>query len=156
MPVGRISAFALLLVLIGSFCCVAEAQEQLPHCFSIHLAHESDPVDGPHAITLLDKTQKLTVEERQGKFCIPLEMAMEPALDMSFTLRDDRFYFTRIPTERFGAPWDISYGEKKYAKAASLPKSKAKKACTVVFHQGEPETAMTTYPCRLPASTPLK
>lgn len=156
MSIGRSLASALLLTLMEVSLCISNAQEQSPHCFSIHLAHDDDTVDGPHAITLLDKTRNLTVEESQGKFCIPNEMTTKPALDMSFIVGDDRFYLTRIPMERFEALWDISYGEKKYWHRTGLPRSKATKVCTVEFHQGEPETGMITSPCRFPASTPLK
>jgi hypothetical protein len=113
-------------------------------------------VDGPTLVTALDKSYHQTLPERDGKFCLPADMAAQETLDLTFISGDDRFYFTRIRIWAFDAPWDVQFDGKKYARLTGLPKSyDAKRPCTVIFRQGEPETAMITTRCRFSARTPI-
>jgi hypothetical protein len=83
-------------------------------------------------------------------------MAYEPALDFTFVLGRERFFFTRLPEERFQASWDISFGRKIFRGLTGLPKgAKVSHACNVTFNYGEPGIGMLSYACKGP-NKPLK
>jgi hypothetical protein len=154
MTTNRMPFWLLILFLLGSF---ASAEERSVRCLEVHMTKDGRPVDGPRSVTFLDRAGKQTVDIREGRFCVPEQMARESELDLTFILGKERFYFPRVPIARFDAPWDISFGGKTYARLAALPRSaNAKQACTVIIRKGEPEVGMVQSPCRVPATTPLR
>jgi hypothetical protein len=149
--------FRLFLLLLLGVCLTSKAQEQGTPCFAIHLIKDGKLVDPPPLVTFLDQSSKRDAAMQDGRFCIPREMAAEGALDLSFVLGKEKFYFPRVPMDRFGATWDVSFGNKKNPRLASLPKTvDTKKACSVIVHQGEPEVGTIYSPCRFPARAPIK
>jgi hypothetical protein len=148
--------FLTMILLFPGMCSSANAQEPKTHCFAIRLTKNGKTVPGPNSVTFLDQTRKQDVEIRDGTFCVPELMADEPALDFTFVLGKERFFFPRLPAERFQASWDISFGPKKYARIEGMPKgTKASHVCIVQFNYGEPGTGMAMSSCRGP-SKPLK
>jgi hypothetical protein len=74
---------------------------------------------------------------------------IEKALDVSFTVPGSRVYLSGIAAGFLAGSWDIDLADKKFGSEVSLPKhARAKEACAVVFHVGEPETALVQTGCR--------
>ena len=124
------------------------AQSLTNHCFAINLIKDGKNVDSPKFVTFLDKTTKKSSNLQDGKFCVPDSMANKTALDVSFVSGHERFYLARIPISRCQSSWVISFGE---TDDPRLPKGlEARKACTVVFRNGEPEIGIILSACRVP------
>ena len=80
---------------------------------------------------------------------MPPALLTEKVLDISFTVPGNRVHLTGIATGFFTGPWDIDLADKKFGSEVSLPKhARAKEACAVVFHVGEPETGLVQTGCR--------
>jgi hypothetical protein len=151
----RLSFLPILIFGLGAFSS-ARAQEPSTNCVAIRLIKDGKTIEGPRSVTFLNQAGKQDVDIREGKFCVPELMAHEPALDFTFVLGKERFFFPRLPEERFQASWDISFGRDIKKRLAGLPQAKkANQACIVEFNQGEPGTGMILSPCRGP-NKPLK
>jgi hypothetical protein len=122
-----------------------------PQCFSIHVRLNGALVDGPQVITLKTKQSESTESLEEGCFKVPPALLTEKTLDISFTVPGNKVYLSGIATGFFAGPWDIDLADKKFGSEVSLPKhARAKEACAVIFHVGEPETALVQTGCRRP------
>jgi len=78
-------------------------------------------------------------------------MLREERADVSFTIPGSRIRLTAMPGSSLACPWDIELEDKNFDKEVSLPRhALAREACYVVFHSGEPETALSQTRCRTP------
>jgi len=149
----RLAPFALWL-LVSSVGRVLWAQDRVPQkndCFIIHVRLNGKPVDPPRVVNLKSSFGERSVPLDGGCFKVPSVMLAEKALDISFTVPGNALRLSAIPTGFFMGPWDISLEDKTFGRAASLPKhARAREACNVVFHVGEPETALLVTACRRP------
>lgn len=144
----------IFTITFGAVVCCSAQTDDHSHCFQVRVTKDGKSIQGPMAVTFLDKTAKLNVDTHDGRFCVPKEMVNEELLDFTFIVAQERLYFPGVSTFRFDADWDVAYGRD--ARLASSPKSvDRKKACSVIIRQGEPETGMIVSPCRVPLSTPL-
>src|SRR5450432_885993 len=107
---GELNRLPITLALLLWPCLIASAQSTGDRCVALHTIKDGKPLEGPKSVSFIDQHNKRSIDTDGGRFCIPKQMAEEPALDMSFTLGTERFYLPRVPIERFGAPWDISFG----------------------------------------------
>jgi len=108
-------------------------------------------IDGPKVITLKTKLNESTASVEEGCFNVPPALLIEKALDISFTVSGSRVYLSAIAAGFVSGPWDIDLADKKFGSEVSLPRhGRAKEACAVVFHVGEPETALVQTGCRTP------
>ncbi len=130
----------------------ATAQES--KCVSIHVRVNGKAVDGPQVITLKTKQNESTASLDGGCFKVPSALLTEKALDVSFTVPGNKVHLAGIATGFFAGPWDIDLADQKFGSEVSLPKhARAREACAVVFHVGEPETALVQTGCRTPLAT---
>jgi hypothetical protein len=133
---GILIVFASALGVL--FSCSAQAVDE-SHCFHLRVTKDGQLVQNPPSVTFLDKTERRNVDGSDGRFCVPEEMAVKEALDCTFVIGKERLYLSSISTFRFKADWDVVFG-KHAAVSEGWPKSAdRKKACSVTFHQGEPE-----------------
>ncbi len=147
------SLWALLLCMAVGAWSGQSAPAQESKCFSIHVRLNGKPVDGPQVITLKTKQNENTASLEEGCFKVPPALLTENALDISFAVPGNRVYLSGIATGFFAGPWDIDLADKKFGSEVSLPKhAHAREACAVVFHVGEPETALVQTGCRRPLS----
>lgn len=151
-PASRLcSLWALLLCMAVGAWSAQSATAQESKCFSIHVRLNGKPVDDPQIITLKTKQNESTASLEEGCFNVPPALLTEKALDISFAVPGNRVHLSGIATGFFAGPWDIDLADKKFGSEVSLPKhARAKEACAVVFHVGEPETALVQTGCRRP------
>jgi hypothetical protein len=143
------SLSALLFCIAVATLSAQSPTSQEPHCFSIHVRLNGKLVDGPQIITLKTKQNESTASLEGACFKVPSALLTEKALDVSFSVSGNRVYLSGIATGFFASPWDIDLADKKFGSEVSLPKhAHAKEACAVVFHMGEPETALVQTGCR--------
>jgi hypothetical protein len=112
-------------------------------CFSIHVRLNGKPMDGPQVIMLKSKQNESTTTLDGGCFKVPLALLAEKAIDVSFTLPGSKVYLSGIATGFFAGSWDLDLEDKKFGSDA-----RPREACAVVFHVGEPETALVQTRCR--------
>lgn len=151
---SMLCCFALLLCFNAA---TLLAQSAAPQCFSIHVRLNGKPLDGPRVIALRTEQTESTASLEEGCFKVPPASLTEKALDVFFTVGRNKIYLARIATGFFVGPWDIDLADKKFGSEVSLPKhARAREACAVVFHVGEPERALTQTNCRklLPDAAP--
>lgn len=120
-------------------------------CFVIHVRLNGAPVDGPRVITLKTREGERSVPFEGGCFRVPPALLTEKVLDVFFTVPGNALSMSSISTGFFEGPWDIYLEDKKFGRTVSLPKhTRARDACAIVFHVGEPETELLQAPCRRP------
>jgi hypothetical protein len=143
-----ISLVALLSV--GATLLSAQAPDER-HCFSIHVRLNGKMIEDPLLITLKSTDAEVTVS-REGKcFTMPPALLKQEKLAVSFTLPRDKVDLPAEAIGFFAGPWDVELEDKKFDKYVPVPKhARARETCVVVFHVGEPETALTATPCRSP------
>jgi hypothetical protein len=118
-------------------------------CFTIHVRINGKSVEGPQTVTLKVRQAETPVSMDKGCFRIPPALISEKTLDVVFTISRNRIELSGIPTGFFTGPWDLDLADRKFDGDVSLPKhARAKEACAVVFHVGEPETAISQTKCR--------
>ena len=140
----------LLCTAVGAWS-AQSATAQESKCFSIHVRVNGKAVDGPRVITLKTKQNESTASLDGGCFKVPSTLLTEKALDVSFTVPGNKIYLSVIATGFFAGPWDVDLEDKKFGSEVSLPKhARTREACAVVFHVGEPETALVQTGCRTP------
>jgi hypothetical protein len=145
------TVLALLLCMIAAELSVQSATAQESHCFSVHVRLNGKPVDGPQVVTLKTQQGESKASLEEGCFKVPAALLTEKALDISFTVPGNKVYLSGIATGFFAGPWDVDLADKKFADEVSLPKhARAKVACAVVFHVGEPERQIVQTGCRTP------
>jgi len=111
-------------------------------------------VDGPKTITLKTRENETTLALKAGCFDIAPELLKEK-IDVFFALPGNKIYLSSISPGFFAGPWDIELADKRFETEITLPKHvRAKDACAVTFHVGEPETIVAMAPCR--TQVPLK
>ena len=122
-----------------------------PQCFSIHVRLNGTRIDGPQVTSLKTNQNESTASLNEGCFKVPPALLMEKALDVSFRVPGNKVYLSGRATEFFAGPWDIDLADRKFGSEVSLPKhARAREACAVVFHLGDPETALVQTGCRTP------
>jgi hypothetical protein len=130
------------------------AQSTIPQasqCFDIHVRLNGKPIDGPQVITLKTKQNESMASLEEGCFRVPPALLTEKTVDLFFTVPGNKVYLVAIPTGFFAGPWDIDLEDKKFGRDVLLPKhARAREACSVVFHVGEPERARSQTRCRTP------
>jgi hypothetical protein len=145
------------LALFASTFSVPSSAQTSDHsqCFHLRVTKNGQPIPRPASVTFLNKAAKRSVDIREGRFCVPAEMAVEEALDLTFIVGGERLYFPAVSTFRFEADWDVAFGKGAISPDLSTSVDR-KKACKVIVHQGEPEVGMIVSPCRVPISTPIR
>lgn len=147
------SFWGLLLGIDAAKLSAQNATAQEPKCFSLHVRLNGRPIESPQTITLKSKQNESRASLEKGCFSVPPDMLREKALDVSFEVPGSKVDLSTIATGFFAGPWDIDLQDKKFGKEVSLPKhARAKNACAVVFHVGEPERAVVQTGCRTPLS----
>jgi hypothetical protein len=144
----------LWLLFLGANAVTLLAQNTPPRaaeCFSIHVRLNGAPLESPEVITLRSKQNDVPVSLEGGCFKVSPALLAEKTLDVDFNLSGNRIYLTSISTGFFHCPWDMDLVDKKFDKEVRLPKhTRAREACVVVFHGGEPETELIQSRCRIP------
>jgi len=121
------------------------------HCFAIHVRLNGKSVDDPKTITYKTKDNEQTVHLEGDCFKVPSDLLKEKTIDVFFTLPGSKVYLSSIPTGAFAGPWDVELADKRFARGVVLPKHiRARDACAVTFHVGDPETVSAMAPCRTP------
>jgi hypothetical protein len=148
------SLSALLLCVVALSLLAQSTMPQAPHCLSIHVRLNGKPVDGPQVITLTTKQNENTASLEGGCFRVPPALLTEKVLDVSFTIPGNKIHLSSIATGFFAGPWNLNLEDKKFGKEVGLPKhARAREACAVVFHVGEPERELVQTGCRTPLSS---
>jgi hypothetical protein len=155
---------SLLLLFWALLLCVDAAElpaqtrtPQEPRCFSIHVRLNGKPIEAPQIVTLRTTQNDNTAPLEGGCFRVPPALLTEKAVDVFFAVPRNRVYLSAIPTGFLAGPWDVDLEDKKFGREVVLPKhAHTREACAVVFHVGEPETALLQTGCRtpLPATAP--
>ena len=123
---------------------------QLP-CFTVHVRLNGKSIDDPDVITVRTKDKDTAVSSKDGCFTVPSELLAGKAVDVFFTVPGSRIYLTQISPRFLDAPWDVDLEDKKFVAKSRLPKhARAKEACEVLFHRGEPEIEFLQTGCRSP------
>lgn len=118
-------------------------------CFTIHVRINGKSVEGPQTVTLKVRQAETQVSMDKGCFRIPPALISEKTLDVVFTISRNRIELSGISTGFFAGPWDLDLADRKFDGDVSLPKhARVREACAVVFHVGEPETAISQTKCR--------
>ncbi len=142
---------ALLLCIVAPRLSAQSTSAQEPQCFSIRVHLNGAQVDGPQVITLKTNQNESTVSLEGGCFRVPPVLFKEKALDVLFTVPKNKVYLSAIAMGFFAGSWDIDLADKKFGREVVLPKhARIREACAVVFHRGEPETAILQTGCRTP------
>ena len=127
----------------------AQSTPQDHKCFSIRMRLNGEPLAGPQAVILRTRENETTALLEEGCFRIPPDLLREKALDVAFEVPGSKIQLFAIATGFFAGPWDIDLEDKKFGREVSLPKhARAKQACFVVFHVGEPESEIVQTGCR--------
>jgi hypothetical protein len=120
-------------------------------CLAIHVHLNGKLIDDPQAITFKTKEEETTVSKEGGCFRVPSSLLAEKSVDVLFTVPKNRVYLSSIVPGFFAGPWDVELEDERFSKDIILPKhARVTEVCAVVFHVGEPETAITQAPCRTP------
>jgi hypothetical protein len=120
-------------------------------CFAIQVRLNGKPVAGPKTVTFKTKENGKEASLEGGCFRVPPAFLKEKTVDVVFQVARNRVYLSNIAPGFFAGPWDIELEDRRFGRDVVLPKhTRAKEACTVIFHVGEPESAMTQAPCRTP------
>jgi hypothetical protein len=118
-------------------------------CFAIHVRLNGNVVDGPETVTFKTKEHEWRALLEEGCFKVPSAVLTEKNIDLFFTVPGNKVYVSTIPIGFLAGPWDIDLADKRFSREVVLPKHvRARDACAVVFHVGEPETAYAMAPCR--------
>ena len=84
-------------------------------------------------------------------FKVPPALLAEKAVDIFFTVPGNKVHLSAIPTGFFAGSWGVDLEDKKFGRDVVLPRhARTREACAVVFHVGEPETALSQTGCRTP------
>ena len=123
---------------------------QVP-CFAVHVRLNGKLVDVPQIITFRNKETETQVALDGGCFNIPAALFKEKSIDVFFEVSGNKVYLSTIPSGFLAGPWDVELADKRFGREVILPKHvRAREACAVTFHVGEPETMVTVTPCRTP------
>ena len=118
-------------------------------CFAIHVRLNGKLVAGPQTITVKTTETETSVAAEGDCFKVSPALLNEKAVDVFFTVPGNKLYLSSIQSGFFAGPWDVDLADKHFGKEVALPKHiRAREACAVTFHVGEPETAIVTAPCR--------
>jgi hypothetical protein len=110
-------------------------------------------VEGPEVITLRTKQSESTTSLDAGCFKVPATLLTNKVVDVIFTVPGNQIYLVAISPSFFTSPWDIDLADKKFDQDVRLPKhARAREACVVVVHGGEPENQLAQTGCRTPVS----
>jgi hypothetical protein len=108
-------------------------------------------IDGPKAITVRTPQNENTVAINGNCFTVPPALLAEKKIDVIFVIPRNRVYLAAINSGFFAGPWDVELEDKKFERGVVLPKhARIKEVCAVVFHVGDPETALSQTGCRTP------
>ena len=126
-------------------------------CVAMQVYRDFERVDGPSSVLFELNGIDTSVKVIGGKFCVPDEMKGLATVRVGFVLGHDLFNFGPIPLERLSIPWDIYFGDKKYARSLGhLKYIKAAAACSIEFREGEPGVGVVYSPCRSRIRTQAK
>jgi hypothetical protein len=121
-------------------------------CFSIHVRLNGKRVDGPRTVTFKTREREEKVSLEGGCFTVPRDLLQEKTLDVFFAIPGNKVYLGSIATGFYAGPWDVDLADKRFTGDVHLPKhTRAKDACAIVFHVGEPEIQAAMSPCRSPS-----
>lgn len=120
-------------------------------CFSIRVRLNGALLVGPQVVILGTRENASAASLQGGCYKIPPDLLTEKTLDVAFEVPGSKIHLFAIATGFFAGPWDIDLEDKKFGREVSLPKhARAKQACFVVFHVGEPERQIVQTGCRTP------
>jgi hypothetical protein len=148
-------ASAALLLAMSVLGVEARAQESsrtiATPCFSIHVRVDGKPVEGPQSIILkTNDAERLAISEA-GCLRVPVDLLSQQAVDVIFTVPGNKVHLSAIAPRFFAGPWDVELEDKRFGSEVVLPqRARGNEICAVVFHVGEPETAVTQTSCRTP------
>jgi hypothetical protein len=142
--VRKVALLGLVLV-AASTCSRADA------CFAVKVTLNGKAVAGPEAVTFATKEWKKTVAVAGGCIAVPADVKEAKSVDVVFSVAKSRVNVSSIATGFFGGPWDVELEDESFGKDVKLRKGvRAKDACVVTLHVGEPETVVMVAPCRTP------
>ncbi len=120
-------------------------------CFAIHVRLNGGVVDGPETVTLRTAENESATSLEAGCFKVPPAVFDEKRVDVVFTVPGNRVYLPAVSTGFLVGPWDVELEDRRFGKEVVLPKhTQIKEACVVIFHVGDPETAVVVSRCRTP------
>lgn len=129
------------------------AQDSPSHCFQLAMLEDGRPVEVPTSITFIDGSEREEVEAQDKEFCVPPTMLSAPSVDVTFEAAGNRFSLAHLKGEALELDWEISFGGKKYAKLAGLPKNTPlAESCSLVLRRGSAERQFTIPQCRIPVN----
>jgi hypothetical protein len=145
----------LSLVLLAASATGMSAQESgsksVVPCFSIHVHLNGKVVEDPQRVTIKTKNAEFSTVQEGGCFRVPPEVLREQTVDVLFRVPGNKVHISAVAPGFFAGPWDVELEDKRFGKDLVLPKhARAKDACGVVFHVGEPERAIMQTSCRTP------
>jgi hypothetical protein len=121
------------------------------YCFTIKVSLNGKLVDGPKAVTFKTNSKVEEAALEEGCFRVPPDVLKEKTVDVLFEVARNKIHLSSILIGFFAGPWDIDLEDKHFGREVVLPKhARINEACAVIFHVGEPETAVTQVPCRTP------
>jgi len=151
----RLMQVVIPVALVCSIASVSLAQNATPnepHCFSVQVSLNDKSLEGPKAVVLRTRQGDNTILREGTCFRVPAALLKEEKLDILFTVPGSNVHFSAIPIDFFSCPWDVDLQDKKFRRGEPFPKHfRAKEACAVIFHVGEPERVFTETGCRSPA-----
>jgi hypothetical protein len=141
----------LRLTLLALVVAAASAGARANACFAVKVTLNGKAVAGPEAVTFVTKEWKKTVAVERGCVAVPAAAREAKSVDVVFNVAKSRLYISTVSTGFLDGPWDVQLEDKSFGKDVKLPKgARAKDACLVVFHVGEPEIRNAVTPCRTP------
>jgi hypothetical protein len=123
---------------------------QIP-CFAVHVRLNGKLVDDPQIITFRNKENETAVALKGGCFNVPAALLKEKTVDVFFAVSGNKVYLSSIPSGFLMGPWDVDLADNRFGREVVLPKHvRARDACAVTFHVGEPERMFAMALCRTP------
>jgi len=120
-------------------------------CFTIRVRLNGKAITAPQVLTVRVRGKETVVRLQGECFSVPDALFNEPSVDVSFILSREQIYISAIPPQFLRGPWDVELEDRRFGKDVVLPNhARAKDACAVVFHIGEPERIQVISPCRIP------
>ena len=154
MTMRRVMFCSLLVVAYAGIPSVLAQNNarQKTQCLSIRVQLNGKPIDGPQLITLRTKGQESTASLEGGCFQVAPELTSQTIVDILFAVPGNRIYLPAISGSFLTVPWDVELEDKRFGRLKHLPAhARAREACSVVFHGGEPERGVIVTGCRKPA-----
>jgi len=147
-----IPKLALSAILLLSHLLDPLSEGNLPaesECLIVHVDLNGHTLSGPELLIFKTLKGEQSVPIVGGCFRVPAGVNQQEFVDVFFAIGRDRIYLSSISTNLLKARWDIELNDRRFNERFVLPKGvRAKNACAITFHIGEPETSSVMAPCR--------